>query len=37
MAENTISNMDKTQMIEGFQQRLLGDYGYQDEQIGKNV
>ena len=37
MAENNISNMDKTQMIESFQQRLLGDYGYQDEQIGKNV
>lgn len=37
MAENNISNMDKSQMIESFQQRLLGDYGYQDEQIGKNV
>lgn len=37
MAENNISNIDKTQMIESFQQRLLGDYGYQDEQIGRNV
>lgn len=35
--EKQISKIDKTQMIESFHQRLLGDYGYQEEQIGKNV
>ena len=37
MAEKNISDIDKTQMIEGFRQRLLGDYGYKEEQIGMNV
>lgn len=37
MAEKYISNMDKTQMIESFRQRLLGDYGYKEEQIGMDV
>lgn len=31
------SVIDKTNMIESFHQRLLGDYGYQEEQIGVNV
>ena len=33
MAENNISNIDKTQMIESFQQRHLGDYGYQKQEF----
>lgn len=38
MAEKNISsNIDKTKMIESFRQRLLGDYGYQEEQIGMDV
>lgn len=37
MAEKQLSKTDKTQMIESFHQRLLGDYGYQEEQIGINV
>ena len=37
MAEKQLSKTDKTQMIESFHQRLLGDYGYQEEQIGMNV
>lgn len=37
MAERNLSNMDKTQMIESFRQRLLGDYGFKEEQIGMNV
>ena len=34
MAERNLSNIDKTQMIESFRQRLLGDYGFKEEQIG---
>lgn len=37
MAERNLSNIDKTQMIESFRQRLLGDYGFKEEQIGMNV
>ena len=37
MAEIQLSKIDKTQMIESFRQRLLGDYGYQEDQIGMNV
>lgn len=37
MAEKNISKIDKVQMIESFRQRLLGDYGYQEGQIGMNV
>ena len=37
MAEKQLSKTDTTQMIESFHQRLLGDYGYQEEQIGMNV
>lgn len=37
MVEKQISKTDRTQMIENFYQRLLGDYGYQEEQIGMNV
>lgn len=37
MAEKNVSNIDKTQMIESFRQRLLGDYSYKEEQIGMDV
>lgn len=37
MAENSNSFMGKTKMIENFHMRLLGDYGYEEGQIGKNV
>lgn len=37
MAERNLSNFDKTQMIESFRQRLLGDYGYKEDQIGMAV
>lgn len=37
MIEENVSNIDKTQMIESFRQRLLGDYGYKEEQIGMDV
>ena len=37
MSEKQLSKIDKTQMVESFYQRLLGDYGYQEEQIGMDV
>lgn len=37
MAEKCISIIDKTKMIESFRLRLLGDYGYNEEQIGIKI